>query len=126
MEDLHPQMVKQARASGQLNLSNRGLVAVPAKVWTIGELDAEEQRKVSQVSMDQAMEENWWEQVDMTKLILACNKISSISPKVTISLHIIECGGRLMLVLSVNVQRKGQIFYLSNFVLHIFATTLII
>ena len=78
MEDLHPQMVKQARASGQLNLSNRGLVAVPAKVWTIGELDADEQRKVSQVSMDQAMEENWWEQVDMTKLILACNKISSI------------------------------------------------
>ena len=26
MEDLHPQMVKQARSSGQLNLSNRGLV----------------------------------------------------------------------------------------------------
>ena len=46
MEELHPQMVKQARASGQLNLSNRGLVAVPARVWTIGELDAEERRKV--------------------------------------------------------------------------------
>ena len=83
MEDLHPQMVKQARSSGQLNLSNRGLVAVPAKVWTIGELDADEQRKVSQASMDQAMEENWWEQVDMTKLILACNKISEISPQIS-------------------------------------------
>ena len=82
-EDLHPQVVKQARASGQLNLSNRGLVTVPAKVWTIGELDKEEQRKVSQVSMDSAAEENWWEQVDMTKLILACNKISEISPLIS-------------------------------------------
>ena len=91
MEELHPQMVKQARASGQLNLSNRGLVAVPARVWTIGELDAEEQRKVSQVSMDQAMEENWWEQVDMTKLILACNKISEISPQISKSLIASAC-----------------------------------
>ena len=31
-EDLHPQMVKQARSSGQLNLSGRGLVSVPDKV----------------------------------------------------------------------------------------------
>ena len=82
-EDLHPQMVKQARASGHLNLSNRGLVTVPARVWTIGELDKEEQRKVSQASMDSAAEENWWEQVDMTKLILACNKISEISPLIS-------------------------------------------
>ena len=34
-EDLHPQMVKQARRSGQLNLSNRGLVSVPDKVCYI-------------------------------------------------------------------------------------------
>ena len=31
-EDLHPQMVKQARRSGQLNLSGRGMVSVPDKV----------------------------------------------------------------------------------------------
>jgi hypothetical protein len=82
-------MVKQARASGQLNLSNRGLVMVPDRVWTVGELDKEEQRKVSQVSMDSQPEENWWEQVDMTKLILACNKISEISPKVCLQLNMI-------------------------------------
>ena len=43
----------------------------------------------SQVSMDSESSENWWDTVDMTKLILACNKISSISPKVTLdySLH---------------------------------------
>ena len=38
----------------------------------------------SQVSMDNESSENWWDTVDMTKLILACNKISSISPKVTL------------------------------------------
>ena len=39
----------------------------------------------SQVSMDNESSENWWDTVDLTKLILACNKISSISPKVTMS-----------------------------------------
>ena len=66
--------------------------------------------------MDNESSENWWDTVDLTKLILACNKISSISPKVTINFHI-KCGWRLMLMLSVNVQSKGQILYLSNFVL---------
>ena len=27
-------------------------------------------------------EDNWWDMVDLTKLILACNKISFISEKV--------------------------------------------
>ena len=31
-EELHPKMLAAARKSGQLNLSNRGLVAVPEKV----------------------------------------------------------------------------------------------
>jgi len=92
MEELHPQMVKQARASGQLNLSNRGLIAVPEKVWNIGELDQEEQKSMSQVSMDSQAESNWWEQVDMTKIILACNKISEISPKISnlLSLQVLD------------------------------------
>ena len=30
----------------------------------------------SQVSMDNESSENWWDTVDLTKLILACNKIS--------------------------------------------------
>ena len=40
--------------------------------------------------MDNESSENWWDTVDLTKLILACNKISSISPKVTINLHIVS------------------------------------
>ena len=82
MEELHPQLVKQARQSGQLNLSNRGLTMVPDKVWNIAELDKEEEKTLNNLNMDTASNENWWDQVDMTKLILACNKISAISPQV--------------------------------------------
>lgn len=79
-------MVKQARSSGQLNLSGRGLVSVPDKVWSLMEFDEEESKQMmAGVSMDNESSENWWDTVDLTKLILACNKISSISPKVTIS-----------------------------------------
>lgn len=83
-EDLHPQMVKQARRSGQLNLSGRGMVSVPDKVWSLMEFDEEESKQMmAGVSMDSESSENWWDTVDMTKLILACNKISSISPKIS-------------------------------------------
>jgi len=84
MEELHPQLVKQARQSGQLNLSNRGLVGVPEKVWTIGEMDKQEEDRLrGGLSLDNADGgEKWWDQVDMTKLILACNKISAISNKI--------------------------------------------
>lgn len=83
MEELHPQFVKQARQSGQLNLSNRGLTMVPDKVWNIAELDKEEEKTLNNLNMDSASNENWWDQVDMTKLILACNKISAISPQIS-------------------------------------------
>ena len=75
-------MIKQARRSGQLNLSNRGLASVPERVWTLMELDREETEAAGQRSMDNT-EENWWDMVDLTKLILACNKISTISDKVS-------------------------------------------
>jgi len=83
MEDLHPQLVKQARQSGQLNLSNRGMAVVPDKVWNIAEMDKEEAKTLSNLNMDSNSTENWWDQVDMTKLILACNKISAISPQIS-------------------------------------------
>ena len=47
------------------------------------ELDEEETKlMVTGASMDQENSDNWWDTVDLTKLILACNKISVISPKV--------------------------------------------
>jgi len=82
-EELHPQLIKQARKSGQLNLSNRGMVSVPDKVWKLMDLTDEEQKTLSRgVSLQEDVEDNWWEHVDLTKLILASNKISTISPQV--------------------------------------------
>ena len=63
-------------------------------VWSLMDFDEEESKQMmagvsiiindqSQVSMDSENSDNWWDTVDLTKLILACNKISTISPKVT-------------------------------------------
>ena len=39
-------LVKQARQSGQLNLSNRNLASIPDRVWRINDPDDEEQRRM--------------------------------------------------------------------------------
>ncbi|XP_050401832.1 leucine-rich repeat-containing protein 40 [Patella vulgata] len=67
-------ILKQARQSGQLNLSGRGLATVPDKVWRIN-IDVPEEAK--NVSLDNA-ENRWWDQVDLTKLILASNTLTAI------------------------------------------------
>jgi len=82
-EELSQQLIKQARRSGQLNLSNRGLAQVPERVWTLMELDQEEQKQLASVTMDNRGEEAWWDTVELTKLILACNSISLISPSIS-------------------------------------------
>ncbi|KAK9077499.1 hypothetical protein SSX86_005836 [Deinandra increscens subsp. villosa] len=57
-------MLKAARASGSLNLSNRSLKEVPDEVYK---------------SLDAIAEgENWWEAVELQKLILAHNDIQSL------------------------------------------------
>ena len=43
---LPPVMIKQARQSGQLNLSNRNISQIPDKVWRINELDEEEEKRL--------------------------------------------------------------------------------
>ena len=84
-EELHPSLVRQARQSGQLNLSNRGLAGVPERVWSLGEPDKEEQQQLAAQTMDSSGGQQWWDCVDLTKLILACNNIQTISTKVLIA-----------------------------------------
>ena len=72
-------MLRQARKSGQLNLSNRGLTKVPQKVWRVN-LDVPPEAQ--NVSLDSTDEDKWWEIVDLTKLILASNKLSEISSEI--------------------------------------------
>ena len=77
-EAIHPAILKQSRQTGSLNLSGRGLSVIPSKVWSLNE-DAE---KPKGIFMDKVEEDNWWERVDLTKLILASNQISKVSSKI--------------------------------------------
>ncbi|KAK3755618.1 hypothetical protein QZH41_017618 [Actinostola sp. cb2023] len=76
--DVSDALLRQARRSGQLNLSNRSLTEVPMKVWKINTELPPEAKNISLDSTD----EKWWDQVDLTKLILASNKLTSLSCEV--------------------------------------------
>lgn len=68
-------VLRQARRSGQLNLSMRGLETVPLSVWRLN-MDPPAQQSVS---FDASKEERWWDQTDLLKLILADNRLSELS-----------------------------------------------
>ncbi|XP_053248062.1 leucine-rich repeat-containing protein 40 isoform X1 [Podarcis raffonei] len=68
-------LIRTARKSGQLNLSGRGLTEVPPHVWRIN-LDTPEEAKQN---LSFSADERWWEQTDLTKLILSSNKLQCLS-----------------------------------------------
>ncbi|XP_074731875.1 leucine-rich repeat-containing protein 40 isoform X1 [Strix uralensis] len=71
-------LLRAARKSGQLNLAGRSLSEVPQHVWRIN-LDTPEEARHN-LSFGAA--DRWWEQTDLTKLILASNKLQSLSEDV--------------------------------------------
>ncbi|NXT25839.1 LRC40 protein, partial [Syrrhaptes paradoxus] len=71
-------LLRAARKSGQLNLSGRGLSEVPQHVWRIN-LDTPEE---AHQNLSFGAADRWWEQTDLTKLILASNKLQSLSEDV--------------------------------------------
>ncbi|XP_068948896.1 leucine-rich repeat-containing protein 40-like [Petaurus breviceps papuanus] len=71
-------LLKAARKSGQLNLSGRELSEVPQTVWRIN-LDLPEEANQNH-SFNSS--ERWWEQTDLTKLIISNNKLQSLSDDV--------------------------------------------
>ncbi|XP_051869039.1 leucine-rich repeat-containing protein 40 isoform X2 [Pristis pectinata] len=71
-------LIKAARKSGQLNLSNRDLSEVPQSVWRIN-VDPPEDCHLN-VSFNAS--ERWWDQTDLTKLILASNKLECLSEEI--------------------------------------------
>ena len=77
--DVSDALLRQARKSGQLNLSNRCLTKVPDKVWRVN-LDVPPEAR--SVSLDCTEDDKWWEQIDLTKLILASNKLIEISSEI--------------------------------------------
>uniref|UniRef100_A0A8D2C2N0 Leucine-rich repeat protein SHOC-2 n=2 Tax=Sus scrofa TaxID=9823 RepID=A0A8D2C2N0_PIG len=68
-------LLKAARKSGQLNLSGRNLSEVPQCVWRINVDIPEEANQ----NLSFSATERWWEQTDLTKLIISNNKLQSLS-----------------------------------------------
>uniref|UniRef100_A0A8C5X0S9 Leucine-rich repeat-containing protein 40 n=1 Tax=Malurus cyaneus samueli TaxID=2593467 RepID=A0A8C5X0S9_9PASS len=72
-------LLRLARRSGQLNLAGRASPTVlPEHVWRIN-LDTPEE---AQQNLSFGAADRWWEQTDLTKLILASNKLESLSEDV--------------------------------------------
>ncbi|XP_072540318.1 leucine-rich repeat-containing protein 40 [Salminus brasiliensis] len=71
-------LLKSARKSGQLNLSGRGLTEVPQSVWRLN-VDPPEEAKQD---LSFSSSDRWWEQADLTKLLLSSNKLESLSEDV--------------------------------------------
>uniref|UniRef100_A0A3Q3A6J5 Leucine rich repeat containing 40 n=1 Tax=Kryptolebias marmoratus TaxID=37003 RepID=A0A3Q3A6J5_KRYMA len=68
-------LLKAARKSGQLNLSGRGLTEVPQSVYRLNmDTPDEAQQDVSFGGSDR-----WWEQTDLTKLLLSSNQLKHLS-----------------------------------------------
>ncbi|XP_070688126.1 leucine-rich repeat-containing protein 40 [Pempheris klunzingeri] len=83
-------LLKAARKSGQLNLSGRGLTEVPQTVYRLNiDTPEEAQQNVSFGDSDR-----WWEQTDLTKLLLSSNQLVQLSDDIrllcgltTVDLH---------------------------------------
>lgn len=71
-------LLRQARGSGQLNLSNRRLKEVPESVWRIN-LDASAEAARSGEALSFDSEDRWWEQQELQRLILASNALTELS-----------------------------------------------
>ena len=90
-EAIHPAILKQSRQTGSLNLSGRGLSVIPKKIWTLNDPDENDSKKG--LFMDKIDEDRWWDRIDLSKLILASNQISKVSPKIknlSVSLKVLD------------------------------------
>ncbi|KAM6963122.1 leucine-rich repeat-containing protein 40 [Aplochiton taeniatus] len=68
-------LLKGARKSGQLNLSGRSLTEVPLSVWRLNVDPPEESKQ----SVSFSAEDRWWDQTDLTKLLLSNNQLTALS-----------------------------------------------
>ncbi|XP_040896012.1 leucine-rich repeat-containing protein 40 [Toxotes jaculatrix] len=68
-------LLKAARKSGQLNLSGRGLTEVPQNVYRLN-IDTPEE---AQQNVSFGASDRWWEQTDLTKLLLSSNQLTQLS-----------------------------------------------
>lgn len=72
-------LLKSARKSGTLNLSSRGLHEVPQSVYRLNVDPPEEAQSGSFGDSDR-----WWEQTDLTKLLLSSNLLTELSEELSL------------------------------------------
>lgn len=74
-EPISEAILRQARHSGHLNLSNRSLSEVPESVWRINEPPA----SGGASSFETQGDERWWDQTELTRLNLSSNELTTLS-----------------------------------------------
>lgn len=99
-------LLKQARHSGQLNLSGRGLKTVPPAVW---HLNTEPVCDATSSSFD--TDDKWWDQNDLTKLILASNELSELSEDIALlpALNVLDVHNNQLTKLPVAIVELKQL-----------------
>ncbi|XP_036322939.1 leucine-rich repeat-containing protein 40 isoform X2 [Rhagoletis pomonella] len=89
---LPPYLVKQARKTGALQLSGKGLTTVPDQIYQINDIDKDLPTSLEQLTVKE--EDAWWNQMPLTNLDLSSNALTHLSPKIenldtltTLTLH---------------------------------------
>lgn len=73
-------LLKSARKSGTLNLCSRGLTEVPPSVYRLNVDPPEE----AQSGVTFGGTDRWWEQTDLTKLLLSSNLLTELSEELSL------------------------------------------
>ena len=74
-------LLKQARISGSLNLSNYHFTQLPLKVLRIN-IDKFEEEDEKHENKNDDSGFKWWQQIDLQKLIIASNKLKEIPKEI--------------------------------------------
>ncbi|KAJ3010473.1 hypothetical protein HKX48_007387 [Thoreauomyces humboldtii] len=77
-------MVVQSRSSGRLNLSNQNLTEIPEALWEEDLGETTQKRRTPDYSFDKVDDggANWWEVVDLVRLVIADNALQTVDPRV--------------------------------------------
>ncbi|KAJ1981561.1 hypothetical protein H4R35_000655 [Dimargaris xerosporica] len=77
---INPRILRGARSSGRLDLANRDLTAIPESVYHLHDFDHPVNAAARRADGDNA--ERWWENVDLTHLVLAFNAIEALDHRI--------------------------------------------
>ncbi|XP_014205804.1 leucine-rich repeat-containing protein 40-like [Copidosoma floridanum] len=89
--ELSAELVVNARKSGKLCLSSRGLSSVPDQVWTINELTETELKDLQVDLRNSDNQSKWWEYEPLKSLDLSSNSLIKLSEDVKYLADLVNC-----------------------------------